>query len=199
MDKQIIISISREYGSAGHEIAVKLGEKLNLPVYDRNLLDEIANTKNVDSNDYAKYDEKPRKLFLSRTVRGHSNSPEKNVAELQFALLKSKAADDDSFIIVGRCGDDLFQDYDGLATIFICGDWEDKIQRIQNIRKMDAKTAKLALQRHDKKRAMYHDYFSKSGKWGVPSSYDICVNSSVLGIDGTVDLLFDYIKKRFGL
>ena len=89
MDKQIIISISRQYGSAGHEIGVKLAEKLDIPLYDRNLFDEIGKIKNIDTNNLEKYDEVPRKKFFSRKVKGYSNSPEENVAELQFGLLRS--------------------------------------------------------------------------------------------------------------
>ena len=100
MGKQVIISIGREYGSAGHLIAEKVAAKLNMELYDRNLLDEVANVKNVDTNNLSKYDEKPHRFFGSRTVRGYSNSPEENVAQLQLALLKSKAA-----APISRCQD----------------------------------------------------------------------------------------------
>ncbi len=199
MERQIIISIGREYGSAGREIAVQLAKKLDIPVYDRNLLDEVADTKHIDSNSLAIYDERPRKFFFSRTVNGYSNSPEQNVAELQFALLKAKAADGDSFIAVGRCADDLFRGMENFVSIFILGDLKDKLARIEEIRCMNEKNAKKALERHDRKRASYHDYFSKGGKWGECKNYDICINSSKLGLEGTVDFLYAYIKKRFGL
>ena len=87
MGKQIIISISREYGSGGHEIGRKLAEKLGLPFYDRNLLDEVAKNSGSDVSELSAYDEKPRHFFLSRSVRGYSNSPAENIAELQLALL----------------------------------------------------------------------------------------------------------------
>ena len=130
MNKQIIISIGRQYGSAGREIGIKLAEKFDIPLYDRNLFEEIGKIKNIDTNDLEKYDEVPRKFFISRTVKGYSNSPEENVAEMQFALLKSKAADGDSFVVIGRCADELFRGMDGFVSIFILGDMEDKIKRI---------------------------------------------------------------------
>lgn len=194
MEKQIIISIGRQYGSAGHEIAEHLAKKLDIDLYDRNLFEEIGKIKNIDTNDLAKYDEVPKKKLFSRTVRGYSNSPEENVAELQFALLKSKWADGDSFVVVGRCADDLFRGMDGFISIFITGDEEEKLRRIMSIRKMDERKAKLALERHDRKRSRYHDYFCKGGKWGDVNNYDICINSSRLGIEGTVQYLYDYIK-----
>ena len=122
MEKQVIVSIGRQYGSAGHEIGRKLAEKLDIPFYDRNLFEEIGKIKNIDTNDLEKYDEVPRKKLFSRTVRGYSNSPEENVAELQFALLKSKWADGDSFVVVGRCADELFRGQEGFISVFIVGD-----------------------------------------------------------------------------
>lgn len=195
MEKQVIISIGRQYGSAGHEIGRLLAEKLDIELLDRNLFDEIGKIKNIDTNDLQKYDEVPRKKLFSRTVRGYSNSPEENVAELQFALLKSKAFDGDSFVVVGRCSDELFLGMPGFISFFILGDEDEKVKRIMEVRGMDQKKAKQAIERHDRKRKQYHDYFCKTSKWGDAKSYDLCVNSSKLGIEGTVNLLYDYVME----
>lgn len=194
MEKQIIISIGRQYGSAGHEIGRKLAAMLDIPVYDRNLFDEIGRVKNIDTNDLEKYDEVPRKKLFSRTVRGYSNSPEENVAELQFALLKSKWADGDSFVVIGRCADDLFRGVDGFLSVFIYGDEDVKVKRVMEKRNLDEKKARQAIERHDRKRKMYHDYFCKGGKWGDCKNYDICINSSRFGIDATVKYLYDTVQ-----
>ena len=134
MEKQIIISIGREYGSAGHEIGRKLAAKLEIPFYDRNLLDEFADQKDVDADLLAKYDEKPRRLFFSRTisVRGQSvnNSPAQNVADIQFALLKGKAYDDDSFVVCGRCADEVLKEFPGMFSVFITADYDAKVKRV---------------------------------------------------------------------
>ncbi|MCR5494931.1 MAG: cytidylate kinase-like family protein [Treponema sp.] len=193
MDKQIIISISREYGSGGHEIGRKLAEKLEFEFFDRNLLDELSNIKGVDTNLLKKYDEKPRNPFFSRTVRGYTNSPEQNIAEMQFSLLKQKAADEDSFVILGRCSDEIFMGISDVLKIFIRGDLDTKVKRVMEKRGMDASEAVKTIERHDKKRKAYHDYFCHS-KWGELSNYDLCIDSGKLGIDGTVDMLVDFIK-----
>ena len=199
MEKQLIIAIGREYGSAGHEIGRKLAEKLELPFYDRNLLDEFADQKDVDADVLAKYDEKPHRLFFSRTisVRGQSitNSPAQNVADIQFALLKGKAYDDDSFVVCGRCADYILNEFPGLIRVFITAEYDAKVKRVMEKRNMSEKEAKKAIEKHDKTRRAYHDYFCKT-KWATASSYDVCVNSTLLGIDGTVDMLAD-LAKRF--
>ncbi len=198
MDKQIIISIGREYGSAGHEIGRKLAAKLEIPFYDRNLLDEFADQKDVDADLLAKYDEKPRRFFFSRSVsvRGQTinNSPAQSVADIQFALIKGKAYDDDSFVICGRCADDILKDFPAHFSVFITADYDAKVKRVMEKRNMSEKEAKKTIEKHDKTRRAYHDYFAKT-KWGQAGSYDLCINSSVLGIDGTVDMLADYVKR----
>ena len=73
--KQLIIAVSREFGSGGHCIAEELARRFALPLYDRNILEEIADEKNVDSRNLEKYDELPKNHLFSRTVRGFSNSP----------------------------------------------------------------------------------------------------------------------------
>lgn len=194
MGKQIIISISREYGSGGHEIARHLAEKFNLPIYDHNLLDEIALGRNADAGKLAKYDELP-KQFMSRTVRGHTNSPEENVAQLQFDFLREKAASGESFVVVGRCSETILKDYEGLIPIFIMGDYDHKLERVMERRNFTAKEAALAINRHDKKRKAYHNRYCDL-KWGDSRNYDICINSSRLGIFGTVDALKAFIEER---
>ena len=102
MAKQLVISISREYGSGGHEIAVDLAKVLGLNLYDRNLLDEVVKSKNFKENNLAKYDEVPKRFGVSKTVRGFSNSPQEIVAEMQFEYMREKVKSKESFVIVGR-------------------------------------------------------------------------------------------------
>lgn len=196
MKKQLIVSIGREYGSGGHKIAKLIAERLDLPLYNRNILEEVAGIKNVDTNSLAKYDESPRKLFFSRTVRGYSNSPEENIAEMQFNLLRSKFADEDSFVIVGRCADELFYGHKYLVTVFITGDEDDKIRRIMESRGFSEKQARKTMERHDKTRRAYHDYFCRHGKWGETGTYDLCLNASRLSIEACADIICAYIQKR---
>lgn len=195
MAKQVIISIGREYGSGGHEIARKLAERFSLPFYDRKILDEIANEKNVDADTLHKYDEAPKNPLFSRTVRGFSNSLEEVVANMQFDYLKSKAGSGESFVVVGRCSEVVLKEYDGFISIFILGDEDVKAERISKDRDISISKAKAVMYRHDKKRKSYHNYYF-SNKWGDSRSYDMTINSSKQGIDATVDLLENYIRVR---
>ena len=195
MEKQLIISVGREFGSGGHEIAEKLAEKFSLKLYDKNLLQHIAEERNVDSKHFEKYDEAPRNLLFSRTVKGLSNSMEENVANMQFNFLKKKADEGESFVVVGRCSETILRDYPGLVSIFVLGDKEHKIERVRRLYHMSEEEAELYIYRQDRKRKGYHNYYCK-GKWGDSRNYDISVNSSKLGEDITVEILTDYIIKR---
>ena len=123
-----------------------------------------------------------------------SNSPEQNIAEMQFALLKSKAADGDSFVVVGRCADEIFNGICDVASIFITASDEDKIKEITEQFNVSESEAKKKMVRHDKKRRAYHDYFCKK-PWGEVKSSALCINASILGVDETVNLIYDYVQK----
>jgi cytidylate kinase len=195
MSKQMIISVSREYGSGGHEIARQLAERLGVSFYDRNMLDEIANEMDVDVANLHKYDEKRRIPIIRRTVRGHSNSPEEIVAEFQFDYLRKKAESGESFVVVGRCSEHILRDYEGMIPIFILGDEDAKSKRVQMVRNVSDAEAKSIMARHDRTRKYYHNYHCPN-KWGDSRGYEISVNSSKLGIENTVKLLMDYINIR---
>lgn len=195
MAEQLIISIGREYGSGGHKIAEELANRFSLPFYDRNLLDEIANEKNLTEHDLHQYDEAPKKIFSSRSVRGYSNSPEEVVARMQFDFLKRKADQGESFVVVGRCSEDILKGYKALISFFIIADFETKLERIQEVRNVSTEDAEAIIRRHDKKRQAYHNYYCQT-KWGDARNYDLTVNCSKLGLDITTDLLEDFIRAK---
>lgn len=194
MDKQVIIAISREYGSAGHEIAEKIARDLGLKLYDRNMLDDISKDKDIHVEYLEKYDEKPKRLFSSRRVGAYSNSIEEIIAEMQFDYLREKADTGESFVIVGRCAETVLKDRKGLISVFVLGDYEVKLNRIMSKYHLVEADAAAKIKRHDKHRKQYHNHYS-NGKWGDSRLYDLCINSSRLGTDKTAIIIKDYIKE----
>ena len=192
---QVIISIGREFGSAGKEIAQKLAEHYGLPLYDKNLLKEVAVAKNVDIERLEEFDEKKRNKFLYRTVRGMNSSPQDNVANLQFEFLKKKAAEGESFVVVGRCAETVLKDEPSMISVFITGDMEHKLARITRLYNMSESDAKVFIESENMKRKYYHNSHCKR-KWGDSRCYDLTINSSRLGIEGTEDILVQYIDAR---
>lgn len=193
MGKQLIISVGREFGSGGHVIAEELAGRFDLPLYDNNLLEHIAEEKEISHDGLKKYDEKPKNRLFSRTVRGYSNSMQENLANMQFDYLKKKAAAGESFVIVGRCSETILKGFDGLVTIFVLGDPDVKAERIRKVYGVSEEEARRMMKREDWNRKSYHNYYCK-GKWGDSRNYDFSINSSKLGIDKTTDMLETCIR-----
>lgn len=195
MERQLIISVGREFGSGGHAIAEELARRFSLPFYDHNLMDEMAREKGIEIDTMIKYDEVPRKPFLSQTVRGFNNSPEENLANMQFDYLRQKAVRGESFVIEGRCAETVLKDFEGLIKIFVLGDMDKKIERIAKLDNVSKTAAARTIRIQDRKRRAYHNYYSEM-KWGDSRGYDISINSSRLGLEATADVLEDYIRRR---
>lgn len=194
-DKQVMISISREFGTYGHHIAAMVAEDLGINLYDRALLDEIAEEQGIDVKHLEKYDESPKLPIISRRVRGHSNSMEDALFHMQSEFLQKKATLGESFVVVGRCAETVLRGREGLITIFILGDELQKLQDVKKKFNLSDKEALKKMRRHDLKRKAYHNRHSAI-KWGDSRGYDLCINDSKLGIEKTVELIERYIEER---
>lgn len=190
-----MIAVGRESGSGGLEIAQQLAARLNLPVYERNMLEQIAREQQSDAALLERYDELPRRLIFSRRVNGFSNAPEDNVAELQFRYMRRQAESGQSFVVVGRCAEEVLQDYPGLISVFVTADEAFKKERTMSREGLSAEEALTLMERTDRRRRAYHDQFS-TRDWGSAAAYDLTVNSARLGIEGTVELLEQYVRAR---
>lgn len=195
---QIIISVGREFGSGGRVIAETLAKRFNIPIYDRHLITEIAEKTGLTPEQIEKYNENPKKKIISRRVRGYSNSIEDNVAEMQFNFLKEKSESGESFVVVGRCSETKLKGNPALISFFILADTDAKIKRIMEVYELSEDEAIEFIRKKDKKRKRYHNYHC-SGHWGDSRLYDLCINSTRLGIEKTVDYLESYIRERAGI
>lgn len=193
MENQIIITIGREYGSLGHEIAKRLSERIDLKLYDKELLYGMAEAEGMDPEIIKKYDEKPINLLASKTIGNHSNSIEGILAEKIFNYQRQIASTGESFIIVGRCADFVLKDFPNVLRIFITSDYSTKLDRVMTHEGLNKKAAELKMARQDNIRRSYHNYHCDT-KWGDSRGYDLTVNASRLGVDGTVDFLSEYVR-----
>lgn len=195
LEQQLILTIGREFGSGGREIAQRLAEHYNLQLYDNNLLREVLNKEDVQGKKFEKYDEKQRRIGIYRTVRGMDSSPENIIASKQFDFIKNKAESGASFIVVGRCAETVLKNHPAVISMFVLGDKEEKLKRVMKLHEMSSDEAKKLIKEKDSKRKKYHNSYCDV-KWGDSRNYELCINSSKLGIDGTVKLLIDYIDAR---
>lgn len=197
MNTPLIVAISREFGSGGHVIARELSKLLDIPYYDKSILARVAEDHHIDRNELTKYEEKPSNALLTRSVRGFSNSPQDAVAEMQFDMIRKMAKNGESFIIVGRCSEEILNDIPGilLITVFVTGDEKAKIARIVERENLDWNHAEKRMKKMDAERKKYHDRYCE-GDWGGRTSYDLILNSSKLGLEGTAEVLEHYVRAR---
>lgn len=196
MEKQIIISVSREYGSGGRDIAQKIAENFGLTLYDRNILQEIAKHQNLPIEELKRYDEAPKRPLESRRIGKYSNSFEDVVAEFQFKFLKAKAQAGESFVVVGRCADVALNDYGCLVSVYVTAEQQFRVARIAETENLSKAEALSRIRKIDKKRTQYYHRHSEGRRWGDSDNYDLCIKSNKLGIPRTTDLLESYIRER---
>lgn len=200
-----IITVGRQFGSGGREIGELVAQHYGIKCYDKELLSRAAKESGFCEEMIQNHDERPTNSFLYNLVMdtysfGYNASSfvdmpiSHKVFLAQFDTIK-KIADEGPCVIVGRCADYALSDYDNVLNLFIYADEDAKIRRIKE-RFDDVKTddqAKDMMNKKDKQRQSYYNYYS-SKKWGRADSYDLCINSSKLGIEGTVKFIIQYIE-----
>ena len=199
-----IITIGRQFGSGGREIGSLLAKHFDIPYYDKELLTRAAKESGFCEEMIQNHDERPTNSFLYNLVMdtysfGYNSSSfvdmpiSHKVFLAQFDTIK-KIADEGGCVIVGRCADYALEDYPNCLKLFIHADEQHRIRRIMERQDVDEQKARDLMIKTDKKRQSYYNYYS-SKKWGRSDSYDMTINSSVLGIEGTVDLIVSLIEK----
>ena len=197
-----IVTIGRQFGSGGREIGENLAKRFQIPYYDRELLTRAARESGFCEEMIQNHDERPTNSFLYNLVMdtysfGYNSSSfvdmpiSHKVFLAQFDTIK-KIADEGPCVIVGRCADYALEDYPNCLKIFIHADEAHKLARIMKRQNVDEGKARDLMAKTDKKRQSYYNYYS-SKKWGRADSYDLTVNSSILGIEGTVNLIAQFV------
>lgn len=198
MSIQTVITIGRQFGSAGREIGQTLASDLGIKCYDKELLDRAAKDSGLCQELFENHDEKPTNSFLYSLVMdtysfGYSSASfadmpiNQKVFLAQYDSIK-KLAEEGSCIIVGRCADYALADFPNVLSVFIHADLSSRIRRIAKKYDLTDAKAKERILKTDKKRASYYNYYT-SKKWGEASGYDLCLDSGLFGIDGCVKLI----------
>lgn len=193
-----IITISRQYASGGREIGKKLSERLGTGYYDHELLEEAANGSGIHQSHFVENDEKRTNsfLYLLSTTYGQGGVPFDD--SLFFATLNAvrKIASEEDCVIIGRCADYALRDFERVLNIFITAPLDVRVKRAVEVYGIAEKHAEDYVKRIDKQRISYYNYYTDK-RWGQPQNYQICLDSSALGIDGTVDLLEKFAEEYF--
>ena len=203
-DKHIIICVGRQLGSGGHDIARMLAMDFNANYYDRELLNLAAKESGFSEKFFEENDEKKgffKSLFNMQAphLGGTSSLYRTNFSQESLFQFQSdairKAAEEGSCVFVGRCADYVLRDMPNVVKIFITASMRSRIDKLLAQRSMTPQQAKRYILQAEEKRASYYNYYT--GKtWGAAESYDLCIDSSILGLEETEKLIADFIRKQ---
>lgn len=198
-----IITISRQFGSGGREIAEKLSEKLGVRYYDKELISLAAKESGIDPEVFNNVDERAANsllysLSLGLYSFGGNFSPMDGMPVndklyiLQHKIIR-QIAQDAPCIIVGRCADYILREKKNLVRIFIYADLDYRVKRAIEKKDVNKSKAEQVVLKTDKSRANYYNFYSGK-KWGLTENYDLCINRSKLTAEQAVDVIESYLK-----
>lgn len=199
----MIVTVGRQIGSGGHNIGKKLAEELGYKFYDMEILALAAEESGFDRKFFEKNDEKHgffRSIFggsvLTGAMMNYADSSASSLSqEGLFRFLSEaiqKAAGEDNCIFVGRCADYILRDFPNVVSVFVTADYEERVQAVMQRKEMTREQAEKHIREKEDSRASFYNYYT--GKtWGHSASYDLCVNSSKLGQDKTVEYIKQFV------
>jgi len=191
-----LITVGRQFGSGGKAVAECIGKRLSIPVYDKELLDLAAQRSGLSRQCFERSDEKRSflhlgSLFGSNRYGAYSRNP---LGDAELFRIQSETmrgiAQFGSAVFVGRASDYVLRDMDCL-DVFICAPIESRVQRIMERLNLNEDEARRRIASQDSERQKFYDYFTFE-HWGQAANYDLCVDSSILGIEGTADFIIDF-------
>lgn len=204
MKEKTIITIGRQFGSGGHEIAQAVSEALSIPLYDREIIVEAAKKSGLDENLFKNSEERSVSSFLYSIVlgsytpgNGMTGVPMMNmndaIFQAQAQAIQSFAAQG-SCVFVGRCADYVLRETPDCLHLFIYADLPQRIKRIQRLYQLSEEKAEALITKTDKKRSNFYNYYTGQ-RWNAAENYDLCINSAPLGVQGTVETILAYAAK----
>lgn len=197
--KKLIITIGRQFGSGGKAVADELGRRLGIPVYDNELITKAAQESGFSAELFVRSDEKKRFFSLtsifSSSFNGDSDNymSDKNLFSIQCSAIRN-IAEQGSAIIVGRCSDYVLRDMECTLDVFLTSSQDVRAARIVEREGISKEDALELIERKDKGREEYYNYYT-FGNWGVASTYDLCLDSGILGIEGTAEFIIEFARR----
>lgn len=201
-----IINIGRSLGSGGRAIGHILAKDFDIAYYDREILNLAAKESGFCAEVFERNDEKNRFLrtlgniipFIGGGATYYDNElSNENLFHIQSEAIR-KAAADHSCIFIGRCADYVLRDNPRCVNVFITANMEDRIASVMKWNNCSAEKAQEIIEKGDSERASFYNFYS-SGTWGAASTYHLCINSSVLGIEETAVLIKNFVIQKLNL
>ena len=206
MANKTVITIARQFGSGGREVAQKTADLLGIKFYDKELIALAAKKSGLSESIFETLDEKPSTSFLYSLVMGVQSGHgtylhcgdvinSDNVFRIQSQVIKN-LAEDQSCVITGRCSDYILREHNRLVTVFIHADMEHRIERVMNLYNLKEKEARNIITKTDKRRSNFYNFYTNR-IWGNIDNYNLALDTSKISLDDTAQLIVDFTKKAF--
>ena len=202
-----VIAIGRQFGCGGREVGQRVAQLLDINYFDKQLLLEASKASGIHPEMFEAADERTPKFFPSlwplnlamagSTFGGEIPMSDDSIYKAQCQVMRD-LVDRKSCVIVGRTADYVLRDYCPVISVFLHAPIDDRIKRIME--RGDCDTREAAEKRSDKVnklRAEYYNFYTDK-LWGHADSYDLCIDSSLLGIEGTAQFIVEFVKQRLG-
>lgn len=204
-NKNLIINVGRQIGSGGRVIAKILADEFGCRLYDRELLNLAAKESGFSEKFFEQNDE--QKGFFKSLYHYHlphlsdgnfylNKFSQESLFQFQSDAIR-KAAGEGPCVFVGRCADYVLRDWPNAVNIFITADMDYRIKNVCERKGCDRASARKLIQNGESERASYYNYYTGK-RWGHSESYDLCINSALLGLEATAELLKSFVRQRFG-
>ena len=196
----VVITIGREYGSGGKYIGKQVAKKLNINFYDKELIQKTYEKNGCNYSKLQQFDEVKRNSILRAMDFIKINNYEGIFEDSEYQVLIDNTiknlAESESCVIIGRNSNKVLQGRNNVINFFIySNDLDFKIKRKMEIENLSYERTLKKLKQVDKQRKKYYEYLNKNSTWGNKKDYDFCLDSSVLGVDGTADLIVEIYNK----
>lgn len=197
MNGNYIITVGRQLGSGGRVVAEELARRFNIAFYDKELIQKASRQSGLDSSFFEKTDEKVTTSLATGAIYDFFQEnyfSSESLFQIQSDVIRN-IAQTESAVIIGRCADYILRDHPRSVNIFVAANMQDRIERVAKYYKVSTEKALSLVEKTDKKRASFYNYYSNK-VWGAAKSYDFCINSSALGLEATIDLTLDFVSKK---
>ncbi|OLR58053.1 cytidylate kinase [Anaerostipes sp. 992a] len=205
-----VITIARGFGSGGKYIGKELSKRLGIPCYDSKILKIASNASGINKNLFHQVDERLRKnKFIKKLTQASKRdyvvgpterqfTSDDNLYHIQKEIIEN-LADTQSCIIIGKCANHILRERDNVVSVYIEAPRKDCVESIKNLLGVTDEEAHSMIQKTDKYRADYYEYYTRGENWTNPVLYDMTLNSARVGRDQCVDLIIDYLNIKFGM
>jgi len=202
--EKYFITIGRQLGSGGKRIGAQLTHRLNIPCYDRELIQLASRGSGLGKEFFEEFDEKSSYSAWGKYLGFHSGFMgydevnylcNETLFKIQSDVIRN-LAEKGSCVFIGRCADYILRNFPSCLKVFVSADKKDRIRQVMTDEKLTEKEAQVRIERCDKQRSSYYNFYSNK-VWGMASSYDLCFNSTFISIEEIADYIVGQVNSKF--